>query len=286
MLRRSERVFPGVGLVEYRFSDYEVIDGIPFNRNFELYLNGDPNMQRTNVSTQVNVPLRDLVAADTTLVSIPEVTPDPLSRQEVADGVYLIGGSGTYAMFVDMGEYIVAVGGTAGIPERIDSLREVVADKPIKYAVMTHHHFDHVMGVSAYEAEGATLVAATAHEKIVRRAAEDGDSLSLYAVTGRKVLESDSRRIEIVDIGPTAHSDHLLIAYLEEEGLLFEADHFALPRVGPVPPAVSSTRSFAAALREHDIKVNSILSAHSARVGTMQDLHSALDKEKTLVSQK
>lgn len=286
LLRRSERVFAGVGLVEYRFTDYESVAGIPFNRNFELYLNGDPNMQRTNVKTQVNVPLGDLTAADKTLEPIPEVTPDPLTRQEVADGVYLIGGSGTYAMFVDMGDHIVAAGGTAGIPERIQSLREVVGDKPIRYGVMTHHHFDHVMGVSSYEAEGATLVSSAAHEKIVRRAADNGDELKLETVTDRMVLESDSRRIEIIDIGPTAHTEHLLVAYLPEEGILFEADHFAMPRSGPVPPAVSSTRTFAAALQQLDIEPQKILSAHSPKPGTMQDLRAALDKEATLVSQK
>ena len=48
------------------------------------------------------------------------------------DGLTLVGGNGTYAMFVDMGDYIFAAGGTAGIPDRIDSLREVAGDKPIK----------------------------------------------------------------------------------------------------------------------------------------------------------
>ena len=85
--------------------------------------------------------------------------------------------------------------------------------------------------------------------------------------------------IEIIDIGPTAHTEHLLVAYLPDEGILFEADHFALPRVGPIPPAVTSTRSFAEALSEHDLRVTRILSAHSPNVATMDDLQTALDKE-------
>ncbi len=279
LLHRSERVFPGFGLVEYEFKDYEDIAGMPFNRNFVLLLNGDVNLERAIVSVDVNEPLDDLLVVDSDLEVIPELQPDALSRQEIADDVWLIGGNGTYAMFVDMGDYIFAAGGTGGSPDRIDSLREVVGDKPIKYSMMTHHHFDHVMAVSDYESEGATIIASSAHEKIVRRAANDGEALALKTVNDRMTLESADRRVDIIDIGPTAHTEHLLVAYLPDEGIMFEADHFSLPRVGPIPPAVPSTQTFAEALGRQDIKVSKIVSAHSPRVATMDDLKTALQAE-------
>ena len=80
-------------------------------------------------------------------------------------------------------------------------------------------------------------------------------------------------------IGPTAHTEHLLVAYLPDEGILFEADHFALPRVGPIPPAVTSTQSFAEALGREELGVKLILSAHSPKAATMDDLRVALEKE-------
>lgn len=279
LLRRSERVFPGFGLVEYEFKDYEEIAGMPFNRNFVLLLNGDVNLERAIVSVDVNDPLDDLMVADADLEAIAEVQPDPLSRQEIADGVWLIGGNGTYAMFVDMGDYIFAAGGTVGSEDRIESLREVVGDKPIKYSMMTHHHFDHVLAVTDYESEGATVIASSEHEKIVRRAAEDGEALALKTVKDRMTLETNDRRVDIIDIGPTAHTEHLLVAYLPDEGIMFEADHFSLPRVGPIPPAVPSTQTFAEALARLDVKVTKIVSAHSPRVATMDDLTMALEAE-------
>ena len=279
LLHRSERVFPGFGLVEYEFNDYKTVDGIPFNQTFELFLNGDPNMERVNVAMQINQPLDDLVAVDESLAAIPELQPDPLSRQEIADGVWLIGGSGTYAMFVDMGDYIFAAGGTAGIPERIESLREVVGEKPIQYGMMTHHHFDHVLGVPAYESEGATLIASSAHAAIVRRAAADSDGLSLETVDDRLTLETGDRRVDIIDIGPTAHTEHLLVAYLPDEGILFEGDHFTMPREGPAPAAVSATRTFAKSLSRLELKVQKFVSAHSPVVGTMDDLNAAINAE-------
>lgn len=279
LLRRSERVFPGFGLVEYRFDDYEDRKDVPYNRKFTLLLNGDVNLERVNKSLQVNASLDDLTTVPEALVAIPEVQPDPLTRQEIADGIWLIGGGATYAMFVDMGDYVFAAGGTGGIPQRIDSLREVVGDKPIRYGMMTHHHFDHVLGVAAYEEEGATIIAAKAHERIVRRAAGDSEMLKVKLVEDVMTLETERRRIDIVDIGPTAHTEHLLVAYLPDEGILFEADHFAMPRVGPIPPAVTSTRTFAKALAKQDFEVKKILSAHSPRAGTMEDLRKALETE-------
>ena len=279
LLNRSERFIPGVGLVEYRFHDQEPVDGIPFNSRFELYLNGDANIDRKILSTRINVPVDSFTKPEAKLQTVAVLEADPLTRQKLADGVYLIGGSGTYAMFVEMDDYIVAVGGTAGIPQRIESLREVVPTKPIKYGVMTHHHFDHVVGVQPYAEEGATVLAAAAHETVVRNAADEGTALKLELVTDKKVIKEGNRELVIIDVGPTAHTEHLLVAWLPKEGILFEADHFAMPRSGPVPPAVQSTRSFAAALGELRLSPRVFASAHSPRTGTMADLQEALDKE-------
>ena len=92
-----------------------------------------------------------------------------------------------------------------------------------------------------------------------------------------QVEHAGDRRVEIIDIGPTAHTEHLLVAWLPEEGILFEADHFAMPRVGPVPPAVTSTKTFAVALRKAGLKVKTIVSAHSPTPGSMNDLEQALN---------
>jgi glyoxylase-like metal-dependent hydrolase (beta-lactamase superfamily II) len=278
-LRRSERVFPGFGLVEYRFDDYVVRGDVPYNQSFTLYLTGDVNLEREIESVRINEPLDDFLEVPATLVSIPEQQPDPLTRQELDDGVWLIGGNGTYAMFIDMGDYIFAVGGTAGIAERIDSLREVVGEKPISYGMLTHHHFDHVLGVAVYEEEGATVIAAEAHERIARRAAADGERLDLTLIEDRMTFEANGRKVEVIDIGPTAHTEHLLVAWLPEEGILFEADHFAMPRVGPVPPAVSSTRTFAEALARNGLEVKQFVSAHSPVTGTPASLEESLTRE-------
>ncbi|MFK8083477.1 MAG: MBL fold metallo-hydrolase [Granulosicoccus sp.] len=283
-LLRSERFLPGFGLVEYRFNDYKSIDGVPFNMSFVLYVAGDITLERTNTRIELGDAMEDRMTVDKGLRVTEALEPDPLTRQELADDVYLIGGQGTYAMFVEMDDHVVAIGGTGGIPERIESLREVLPEKPIRYGVLTHHHSDHVLGVAAYEAEGATVVASEAHEGAARAAAEDGEALKFDGVGEKKRLGKGKKRIELIDIGPTAHAEHFVVAWMPRQKILFEADHFARPRSGPVPPAVTGARNFAAALKRLGIEPKYIVSAHSPRPATMDDLQEALDQEPVKIS--
>ena len=66
---------------------------------------------------------------------------------------------------------------------------------------------------------------------------------------------------------------------LPKEGILFQADHFTMPRTGPVPPAVASTKTFATALDANDLQPRTIVAAHSPRVATMNDLRATVEKE-------
>ncbi|MEO1035362.1 MAG: MBL fold metallo-hydrolase [Pseudomonadota bacterium] len=270
LINRSERVFPGFGLVEYHFSDYEDVDGIPCHKNFELRLNGDTNLIRKNLKVAFDADAEPFLKTNAAFARNPANSPDTFQRQELADGVWFIGGNGTYAMFVEMDDYILAVGGTAAVAASMSSLREVT-EKRIRYGVLTHQHSDHVLGVPTYVAEGATVVASTAHEQVVRDAAPEGSDLALELVGEKRVFD-DGRRVELIDVGPTAHTEHLLVAWLPDERILFEADHFAMPRVGPIPPAVASTRSFSKALASAKLKPARIASAHSPVLGTPEDL--------------
>ena len=278
LLSRSERVLPPFGQVDYRFTDYETVDGIPFSRTFKLFVNDEPNIDITILSTEVNKPVEQYTAIPADLEKVEAAPPAPTEVlvQEVQEGIFLAGAGTTYAMFVEMDEYVVAVGGTAGIPDRIKALREVVGNKPIRYAVMTHHHNDHVLGVPAYQAENATLLTVKQHEAVVRAAATDADALKVQLVEDSYVFDNGGPKLEIVDIGPTPHSEHLLVAWLPENGVLFEADHFPNPTNGQMVPAQPVTRRLAEAIEEHNWDVKTIVGAHSPRIASIDDLKRSL----------
>ena len=284
LLTRSERVLPPFGNVEYFFTNYKSIDGIQFNQNFELYVSGDPNLDIDFKSTRVDAPVEQYTVVPSSLERVAAVQPDPLSLQEIDDGVYLIGGTGTYAMFVEMDDYIVAVGATAGIPDRIAELRKEVPDKPIRYAVLTHHHNDHLVGVATYIEEGATLITVKENETIVQNTVGDDANAKLEFVDGKRVISNGGRRVEIHDIGPTPHAEHLLVAYLPKEGIIFEADHFALPLNGSNAPANPNTVAFSKAIESRSFDVRKFIGAHSPRVGDRSDLVAALEMDVDVVA--
>lgn len=77
------------------------------------------------------------------------------------------------------------------------------------------YQLDHRAGTVANIGEpdfATSTIAAAAHETIARGAAENGDGLDVRTVDDRMTLESGGRVVEIIDIGPTAHTEHLLVA--------------------------------------------------------------------------
>ena len=278
LLSRSERVLPPFGQVDYRFTNYETIDGIPFSKTFKLIVNDEPNIHIDILSTEVNQPIEQYAVVPQNLERVEAAPPAPteVELQEVKEGVFLVGAGNTYAMFVEMNDHVIAIGGTAGIPDRIKALREVVKDKPIKYGVMTHHHNDHVLGVPAYQAEDAVVLTVKEHEAVMRAAATDADSLKLQFVEDKYVFDDGSHKLEIIDIGPTPHAKHLLVAWLPEQGILFEADHFPNPTNGRMQPAQAVTIRLAEAIDTMGLDVKTIVGAHSPRIASIDDLRRAL----------
>ena len=53
----------------------------------------------------------------------------------------------------------------------IGEVKKLVPNKPIKYLVNTHHHFDHASGVRTYAAEGVTIVTHEVNRPYFERAA-------------------------------------------------------------------------------------------------------------------
>lgn len=271
MLARMERVLPPFGRVEYRFDDYELVGGIPFNRNFRLLLNDEPNLNIHIVDTQVNVSIDAYTAIPEGLQRVADIEADEFRLQEIDEGIFLVGGNGSYGLFVEMRDHIVALGGTQGVDERLAEVRKHVPEKPLRYGVLTHHHNDHIPGAAAYAKEGATIITFRENEAVVKDLA-GGSGARFEFVSDHMRLSDGERVVELYDIGPTPHVEHLLIAYLPKEKIVFEGDHFIQPIAGPIVPAVSSTRALADALARKGLVFERIVGEHSPRIGSAADL--------------
>jgi metal-dependent hydrolase (beta-lactamase superfamily II) len=83
------------------------------------------------------------------------------SSEKLADGVYRITG-GYVALAVEFNDHIVLFEpgpqNEARALANIAEVKRVIPNKPIRYGVISHHHFDHTSGLPAAVAEGITLV--------------------------------------------------------------------------------------------------------------------------------
>jgi glyoxylase-like metal-dependent hydrolase (beta-lactamase superfamily II) len=125
----------------------------------------------------------------------------------------------------------VAYGRPSGGQAYLDEIRKIT-DKPIRYVIYSHHHFDHIAGGKAFKEAGATFVA---H----RRAKERLEMLKdPFTVLPDEAVGDEGRRITLggttveLSYHGLNHSDSTLVMRLPKERIVFVVD--TIP-VGAVP---------------------------------------------------
>jgi hypothetical protein len=80
---------------------------------------------------------------------------------QLAPGVVLLGGGSHNSVAVEFKNYVVMIEGPLS-NQRTNALvaetHKLFPNKPIKYLINTHNHFDHLGGVRGFVAEGATVI--------------------------------------------------------------------------------------------------------------------------------
>lgn len=157
------------------------------------------------------------------------------TQVEGASNVYIFRYGNHQAMFVVTEEGVIATdpigyGRPQAVTTYIEEIRKVT-DKPIKYLVYSHHHYDHIAGGQPFKDAGATIIA---HKKAKERLAvlkDPATPLPDEIVTRRKTLRLGGTVLELSYVGLN-HSDSSLVMRLPKEKILFAVDF--LP-VGTVP---------------------------------------------------
>jgi len=151
------------------------------------------------------------------------------------DNVYAFTYGNRVSMFIATSAGVIATDpGGYGQPERVPTyLAEIrkVTDKPIKYLVYSHNHYDHIAGGKPFKDAGAKIVA---HKQAkVRLAALKDPSTPLpdEVVDKKKIIKLGSTTLELTYHGLN-HSDSTLVMRLPKEKVIFVVD--LLP-VGSMP---------------------------------------------------
>jgi len=160
--------------------------------------------------------------------------------EKVGDGVFKIGGNYT-SLAIDMGDHILVVesGQSDARGQAVmAAARQAIPNKPIRFVVNSHPHFDHASGLAAAVAAGATILTHNNNEKVLESLLGGprtltGDSLSKVTsrrndvVTGvgdRDIRKGTNGKVVELHRVPNEHSDGMLIVYLPGEKLVWSAD--------------------------------------------------------------
>lgn len=255
------------------YGPYRDFAGVKFPTKIIQYQDGHPSLDVTVTAVRKNPNLD---------IQVPEnvrTNPAPVKSEKVADGVWYLTGGSHHSVLIEMKDYLIVVEGPQGDARSMAILGEVkklVPNKPIKYLVNTHHHFDHSGGIRAFAAEGATIVTHEVNRPYFERAVTNSHNYSpdRLAKSGKKpvfqtmgdnmVLTDGSRSVELYQIVGNAHHDGLVMAYLRKEKLLIEADAYTPPAVPKTPNPFSV--NLAANVQRLRIDVDKILPLHGSIV--------------------
>jgi glyoxylase-like metal-dependent hydrolase (beta-lactamase superfamily II) len=175
--------------------------------------------------------------------------PPQVASEKMADGVYRITG-GYVALAIEFKDHIVVLESGQNEARGLAVLaeaRKVIPNKPIRYLVNTHAHFDHAGGLAPIAAEGITIITQQNNKDLLAKALGGprtlvGDNLAktnrkprIEGVREKRVLKDDTHTVELYHVQNLAHTDGMLIAYLPKERILFSGD-FNVPNAAATVP--------------------------------------------------
>jgi glyoxylase-like metal-dependent hydrolase (beta-lactamase superfamily II) len=167
----------------------------------------------------------------------PEAKPPAHSTVKVdgTDNVYAFTYGNRVSMFIVTRDGVIATDpGGYGQPQRVPTyLAEIkkVTDKPVKYLVYSHHHYDHISGGQAFKDAGATIVAHARAKERLELLGDPSTPLPDETFTRSRTIRLGGTALELTYHGLN-HSDSTIAMRLPKEKILFVVD---LIPVGSVP---------------------------------------------------
>lgn len=228
---------------ETTFGGYRAVDGLQLPMHLTTTVAGYER-DKVRVAKYTFNPDVAAMAAPAAVASAkaPPAMADPVvDVTQVGEGVWLLGGQSHHSLLVAFADHTVLI----EVPQHevramavIAKAREVVDNKPLMKAVVTHHHFDHIGGIRAAVSEGLTLVA---HESskaylttlIKRRhsiykdaASQNPRVIEIEGVGDRLTMKDDRQTLELYHVD-TGHADTMLMAYLPKDRIVVQADLYS-----------------------------------------------------------
>src|SRR5215475_12127969 len=149
------------------------------------------------------------------------------TKVDGTDNVYIFRNGNHQSMFVVTKDGVIATdpvayGRPTGGKAYVDEIRKVT-DKPIKYLIYSHHHYDHIAGGKAFKDAGARIIA---HKNVRARLAPLGDPNTVLpdeSFDGKKEIKLGGTTLELIYLG-ASHCDSNIVLRLPKEKIIFVVD--------------------------------------------------------------
>ena len=262
---------------------YKDYGGIKFPSGFHLSMGNPPypglDVDITDVKPNIAGAVLE-VPAPVRQAKIERV--ESIQSRQLAPGMWLLPDPrGGYAsMVVEFKDYAVVLE-AAGDQEfgfaLINETKRLIPNKPIRYLVNTHHHFDHSGGLRAFGAEGSTIVTHRSNLDYyagvvfdLRPRTLEPDPLSLAPREVDYVLVDDSYTITDGDqtmvlyhMEGLQHSSDMLVAWFPKTKMLFQGDMFDPPYPGEAPSQPNAAeRNLLYNLRRLNVQPETFVGVH------------------------
>jgi glyoxylase-like metal-dependent hydrolase (beta-lactamase superfamily II) len=280
----------GDTIFEALYFDYHDAGAFRVPRRVVHRQGGYPILDIAIEAVDINEPRSITVPAHLTTGPVGPIAGE--SPEELAPGVWRIAlGPRDRVLAVEFRDHVLVVEAPQGEPESLDAIRQirtVMPDKPIRYVVNTHIHFDHSGGLRTYAAEGAAIVTHVSnvgyYEQVWSqprtispdRLAQSGRTPTFIGVTGMRTFTDGERRVDVYHYGGTHHHHPgMLMVHLPAERLLVQADSFNPPGEPEARPnAVPNLVDFLDAVDRLRLDVDVLVPTHG-RLATLAEARRA-----------
>jgi glyoxylase-like metal-dependent hydrolase (beta-lactamase superfamily II) len=174
---------------------------------------------------------------------------------QLAPGAYLVAGGSHNSVAVEFKDFVTVIEGPLSNQRTnavVAEVHKLFPNKPIRYLVNTHNHFDHLGGVRGFVAEGATVITDDRNRNFYQQvvlapqqrtlqfdrlsqrpfAPTGPGTLELQTFTDKYTISDGNQIIELYHVDGLNHSDNMLIAYLPKEKIVVNADLYGPPPAG------------------------------------------------------
>jgi len=280
----------GDTLYEAAFFDYKDFGGVKFPTRI---------VQREGGFPVLDVEIADVKPNGATPIAVPaamaqRANPAPFvsQPQKLADGLWSIPVNPRDKTFaVEFNDYIVAIEAPQTEEQSIlgiNAIKKVIPNKPIKYIVNTHIHFDHSGGLRTYVAEGAIVLTwqgnipyyqeVWANPQTIDpdRLQKSGRKPAFEGIVAQRTFADGPQEMTIYHHAGNMHSPGMLMVYFPKTRMLVEADSYNPPGNPNNPPtAIPNLVQWMGVVRDLGIEVDTLLPIHD-RISPFDDARKAL----------